>query len=364
VLIKNIRRGNTYLEIYDKNDRFLLKDTIVGRKGLMKFYDLQPEYMLDDETFRSEHNFLTRNSKRASEDHMNANIRNYIMGNVVSSLDQGAYIEVVKTLKVNGENAQVSWVDSEGIWCIASKNVGILAKSSDDLKKYKTSGNQRYQYAVEIAYAWFKVLNSLKNKKVPLAKLQKAMDGKTFVGEFVGKRENQHMIGYSKETIVFYSIVDNKSTDENCLLPEESYKIFNEFKLDCVPVDRVGVYDNIDSLSEALNHEYNVVSSASMNEEEEGSVLYMIKRGLDDDKVLSLSKLKTLEYRIFRKLREKLRNFWHKQNFKKPFDNRVQSFYDGAYQKWLYETKELVKGHHLPQPISFYQEIANYAFVA
>jgi hypothetical protein len=30
---------------------------------------------------------------------------------------------------------------------------------------------------------------------------------------------------------------------------------------------------------------------------------------MENDKVLSLSKLKTLEYRIFRKLREKLRNF-------------------------------------------------------
>lgn len=34
------------------------------------------------------------------------------------------------------------------------------------------------------------------------------------------------------------------------------------------------------------------------------------KRGPDYDQVLSLCKLKTLEYRLFRKMREKLRNFY------------------------------------------------------
>ena len=38
----------------------------------------------------------------------------------------------------------------------------------------------------------------------------------------------------------------------------------------------------------------------------------MIRRDKDDerkDQVISLSKLKTLEYRLFRKMREKLRNY-------------------------------------------------------
>jgi len=39
---------------------------------------------------------------------------------------------------------------------------------------------------------------------------------------------------------------------------------------------------------------------------EEGSVLYFVS---SENKVLALCKLKTLEYRIYRKLREKLRNY-------------------------------------------------------
>ena len=57
------------------------------------------------------------------------------------------------------------------------------------------------------------------------------------------------------------------------------------------------------------------VSKAKIEEDEEGSVLYLIKRTHPEakskgacDEVLSLCKLKTLEYRIFRKMREKLRN--------------------------------------------------------
>lgn len=48
-----------------------------------------------------------------------------------------------------------------------------------------------------------------------------------------------------------------------------------------------------------------------MGKEEEGAVLYLVKRDAAFpalDEVLSLCKLKTLEYRLFRKMREKLRH--------------------------------------------------------
>lgn len=53
------------------------------------------------------------------------------------------------------------------------------------------------------------------------------------------------------------------------------------------------------------------VSKSEIAKEEEGNVLYIVSKGENgaSDKVLSLAKLKTLEYRLFRKMREKLRNF-------------------------------------------------------
>ena len=61
------------------------------------------------------------------------------------------------------------------------------------------------------------------------------------------------------------------------------------------------------------------VAKSEIAQEEEGNVLYFIKRPAenapsesqaDANEVLSLCKLKTLEYRLFRKMREKLRNFF------------------------------------------------------
>jgi len=46
------------------------------------------------------------------------------------------------------------------------------------------------------------------------------------------------------------------------------------------------------------------VASKSVEEEGEGDVVYFVC----ENRVLSLCKLKTLEYRLFRKLREKLKN--------------------------------------------------------
>jgi hypothetical protein len=53
------------------------------------------------------------------------------------------------------------------------------------------------------------------------------------------------------------------------------------------------------------------VAKSPISQDEEGNVLYFVKKGSDNkDQVLSLAKLKTLEYRLFRKMREKLRNFY------------------------------------------------------
>jgi len=53
-------------------------------------------------------------------------------------------------------------------------------------------------------------------------------------------------------------------------------------------------------------------------------VLYLIKRDVNNsanDRVLSLCKLKTLEYRLFRKMREKLRGYFRnkKKGEKDPY---------------------------------------------
>lgn len=214
-LQKNIRRGNTLLEIYDPYDFTLYKNTIVARKGLMKFYDLKQEYLCTDEDFA---NFLDSGAKskgKKIDKKVENNLRNFIFSPVVHSLKEGHYVEVLKTLKVNGENAQISWNAQEGLWCIASKNVGILAKNRQDLQNYPVDGNSRYGYAVDIALTWFYMIDEMISKGKSMSKLKEALSGKTLVGEYVGNPYLQHLIRYPKQTIVFYSVTDNNRSDIN-----------------------------------------------------------------------------------------------------------------------------------------------------
>ncbi len=51
-----------------------------------------------------------------------------------------------------------------------------------------------------------------------------------------------------------------------------------------------------------------------MDSEEEGCVLYFLKKHEKYTTVISLCKIKTLEYRIYRKLREKIRSFNNNNN--------------------------------------------------
>ena len=46
----------------------------------------------------------------------------------------GNKVEIVKTLKANGENAQISFNSRADAWVIASKNVGLVARKKEDLQ--------------------------------------------------------------------------------------------------------------------------------------------------------------------------------------------------------------------------------------
>lgn len=94
----NIRRGNTLLELYDPMDYTKLIKVVYGRKGLNKFFDLQYDFISREGRYMDDH-----------LDDYNYNMKNYIFAPVKKALLDGHQVEVVKTLKCNGENMQVSW---------------------------------------------------------------------------------------------------------------------------------------------------------------------------------------------------------------------------------------------------------------
>jgi hypothetical protein len=138
----NVRRGNTLLELFDKDNYKKKLKVVIGRKGLNKFFDLSLDY-------------VTKEYSKSELGEFEFNLKSYMLDPVKEALKQGKTIEVLETLKANGENVQVSWNSDIEAWLIASKNVAIVARSYADIGLYKET---RYVFAVLMAECWFSIL--------------------------------------------------------------------------------------------------------------------------------------------------------------------------------------------------------------
>jgi hypothetical protein len=69
----------------------------------------------------------------------------------------------MKTVKANGENAQISFVDEIKAWSISSKNVCLLARDQGDINQNYTA--DRFHFARLMAHSWFEILDSLSQTK-------------------------------------------------------------------------------------------------------------------------------------------------------------------------------------------------------
>src|ERR1035437_6943554 len=104
-------------------------------------------------------------------------------------------------------------------------------------------------------------------------------------------------------------------------------------------------------MCDALEQEFVSVSGRSIASDEEGAVLYFIKRHRETvrkDEVLSLAKVMTLEYRLFRKMREKLRSF---------VSGKSTLNSDAIQERFIKEAKDLCKGFKLPHTLDYYVDI-------
>ena len=116
------------------------------------------------------------------------------------------------------------------------------------------------------------------------------------------------------------------------------------------------MFDDYGQLCDSLCRVFKDVAKSEIAQEEEGNVLYFIKRPAADaeasaqgSEVLSLCKLKTLEYRLFRKMREKLRNFYARGASEQTEEKEKQ-----IIKRFISEARELSEEHELPRPLSYY----------
>ena len=340
----NIRRGNTVVQVLSSHGKEI--EAFIGRKGFEKFFDLRYEYIqhnLDSDT-----NLDIFSGKKANHHH---ELHKIIFDKARKAIEDNNKISIYKVIKANGENTQISWNKSLNGWLISSKNVSILARKVDDTNLYK---EDRFHFAKLIAKMWFQLIEKV-TKNGLLEGLKGTMNNRTFIGEYCGDQNYQHLVKYPYIDIHFFAIVDNNST-VTCIPPTEAFTIFRKYQLTHVKYIDVGVYDNWNELNQTLKAIYTDVAKASIDSEEEGSVIYMIKVDKDGhEETLSLSKLKTLEYRIYRKLREKLRNSIHQKG-------KQRSPWRDYYNKFREEVEDLCKETKPPMPLGYYFSIARASF--
>ena len=230
---------------------------------------------------------------------------------------------------------------------------------------------------MEIAKVWLKMVSWIAATG-HLDALKLKMANHTFVGEHVGNQAYQHLIRYKEVSIHFYAIVKNDSK-LCCLDPEETLKILKQFNLVCVKTQSLGIFHNYSDLQHCLAKIYKDVAISSIHEGEEGAVLYFIKRDRRSPLLnccLSLCKLKTLEYRLYRKLREKLKTYTGTNRDKSQKTHnasegkKITVSFTKESKKLLKETLEQILKlldekknglEMLPKPFAYYERVAERA---
>ena len=280
-VFNNIRRGDCLT--YNKET----KKYGIGRIGLIKFFDYKKKY--NENEISLEKRVLDKVKQ--------------------SNLPLIAYL----TEKANGENFQVSFNNEFQCWIIGSKNVSLAARDEKDLDYYnKNNENNRYNFTLNFAKIWFELLNN--NIKDKIEEFKKEMGDHTFIGENVGDLLYQHIKIYNKRDVLFYGIVDNSKYDEEICLPlNRSFEIFKKYNLSFVPFESSSKYDNFSKLKVYLDNKYDEILLKNLENGGEGCVVYIAEVNENgDENVLTLGKLKTFEYRFYRKIREKCKQLRNK----------------------------------------------------
>lgn len=235
-------------------------------------------------------------------------------------------------------------------------------KESSEEKNKKI--NDRFAFAKLILSEWFNLLD-----KIPdIETLKKDLENKTLVGEYCGNQEFQHLIKYNEISIYFYALVDNdKDCEDSCSPPEKVFDFCKKHSLKHVKFHDFGSFDDFISLNMKLHEIFEKVSMATILEMGEGCVLYFLKEKKNEneqDHILSLCKVKTLEYRIFRKLREKIKKF--DPSRKETEENKAPSTekqIDNVTPKFKSEVNDLCKNFKPPLKIEDYVDFAEYCFI-
>ena len=169
------------------------------------------------------------------------------------------------------------------------------------------------------------------------------MGDHTFIGENVGDLLYLHIKTYNKRDVIFYGIVNNSMYDNEICLPlNRSFEIFKKYNLSYVPNEVSPIYDNFSKLKIYLDEKYDEILLRNLENGGEGCVVYISEVDENgNENVLTLGKLKTFEYRFYRKIREKCKQLRYK-------NKKSTNYLKNSLRK---ESEEIIE--HLKDKINF-----------
>ena len=177
-------------------------------------------------------------------------------------------------------------------------------ENKNENKKYPIL--ERYIYAIDFAETWLNLLKERIVDKNLLDQFISELGDYTLIGESVGDKKREHILVYNQRDIIFYSIINNKKLlSEKCLPLSKSFELFKKYNLTFTPIQPSEKYDTLNDLFSFINTQYDIIFDKSLQESGEGNVVYFSSEINGNERVENLGKLKTFEYRFFRKIREK-----------------------------------------------------------
>ena len=280
-------------------------EATVVRRGLPKFFDVDTACLADVSSILGGDScdMPSRSQSQVAASKLFA-------ASIKQATSSNALISVTRLQKANGENAQVSYHAATGQWVLCSKNVSILASCASELELPQWA-DRRYRFARQIAALWFLQLSALEESSCGV--LKDTLASRTLIGEMVGG-SGAHLVQYGPDRkLQWFAIVPHQG-DEACWLPSLSSKFFHKIGLPTVEFGQQEVYATAATFLEALRKMVMTVEKTPLNEAGEGYVLYITAGSTPDRleagaKVIYLGKLKTAEYRVLRRMRDKAKHF-------------------------------------------------------
>ena len=179
-------------------------------------------------------------------------------------------------------------------------------KEEENKNEQKHPILERYSYAIDFAETWFNLLQERIIDKNLLEQFIKELGDYTLIGESVGDKKREHILVYKNRDIIFYGIVNNKKLlSEHCLPLSKSFDLFKKYNLTYTEIQPSEKYDSLIDLFSYINTQFDVIFDKSLQESGEGNVVYFSCEVNGIESIQNLGKLKTFEYRFFRKIREK-----------------------------------------------------------